>query len=314
VRLDLELAELLRRNDVSGVFSGNITLQGSQTNGALDGKLTVNQAEVRIPDRVGPDVPSLEVIEVHDREAGIPERPPGQPPYALNLDLQVDVPGRTFVRGRGLESEWQGKLGISGPATTPLVSGNLSVRRGYFYFLDTRFELRRGTIDFHGNAPPTPHISVEAEAEGHEMTGVVKLHGPADNPKLTLESEPPLPQDEILARLLFDRDLNEISALQALSLAAAARELALGGTSILGRARGSLGLDSLDFTGGGDGDGAVKAGKYIREDVFVEVESGIGEAGNKARVEWELTPNISVESSVDEESNSAFGLNWKFDY
>jgi autotransporter translocation and assembly factor TamB len=60
--------------------------------------------------------------------------------------------------------------------------------------------------------------------------------------------------------------------------------------------------------------GSVKAGKYLREDIFVEVESGLGEAGNKARVAWELTPNISVESSVDEKSNSAFDLNWKFDY
>ena len=82
----------------------------------------------------------------------------------------------------------------------------------------------------------------------------------------------------------------------------------------MGRARSSLGLDSLDFAGDGKESGPVKAGKYLREDVFLEVESGIGEAGNKARVEWELTPNISVESPVDEKSSSDFGINWKLDY
>jgi len=314
VGIDLELAELVRRDDASAVLSGSLTLEGSQTSGSLGGQLTVNQAEIRIPDRLGPDVPELDVIEVNDRDEEIPERAPRQPPYALAMDLQVNIPGRTFVRGRGLESEWEGTLKISGPAETPRVLGSLSVRRGYFNFLDRRFELRKGIVDFHGNAPPVPHISMEAEAAGHEMTGVIILHGPANSPKLTLESEPSLPQDEILARLLFDRHLEEISAFQALSLAAAVRSLTTGGTDLMGQARGSLGLDALDFRGDGGGSGAVKAGKYLREDIFLEVESGIGETGNKARVEWELTPNISVESSVDEKSNSAFGINWKLDY
>lgn len=314
VRIDLNRAELVRRDDASAELSGHITLEGSQTRGALNGQLTVNQAEIRIPDRFGPDVPELEVIEVRDGGGAIPEPAPRLPPYALQLGVQVDIPGRTFVRGRGLESEWQGKVKVSGPADRPLVVGDLSVRRGYFYFLERRFDLRRGVIDFHGRSPPMPYITVEAEAVGHEMTGVVRLRGPADNPKLSLESEPPLPQDEILARLLFDRHLEEITPFQALSLADAVRTLALGGTGLMGRARSSLGLDALDFSGDGAKSGSVKAGKYLREDVFLEVEGGIGEAGSKVRVEWELTPSISVESSVDEKSNSAFGINWKYDY
>jgi hypothetical protein len=43
---------------------------------------------------------------------------------------------------------------------------NPSVRRGSFYFLERRFELRKGVIDFHGNSPPLPYFSVEAEASG----------------------------------------------------------------------------------------------------------------------------------------------------
>jgi len=98
-------AELVRRDDAVAALSGHIELQGSQTSGSLDGQVSVTQAEIRIPDRFGPDVPELDVIEVHDGDADMPERPPRQPPYALQLDMQVDIPGRTFVRGRGMESQ-----------------------------------------------------------------------------------------------------------------------------------------------------------------------------------------------------------------
>ena len=225
-----------------------------------------------------------------------------------------EIPSKTFVRGRGLESEWRGNLTVKGDATAPVVLGSLRVHRGFFDFLDKRFQLRQGTLDFYGASPPLPRISLEAAAAGLDMTAVLRVTGPVDAIKITLDSEPSMPQDEVLARLLFDKKLEEISAVQAIQLAAAVRTLTSGGTSLLGRTRGALGLDTLDVGGSESGGASVKAGKYLSENVYLEVESGITDASSKVRVEMDLTPQISVETQVDQDSNSAFGINWKFDY
>jgi translocation and assembly module TamB len=263
-------------------------------------------------------VPELEVVEVHsggDRERqGFRRR--ADDGFALQLDLGLDIPSRAFVRGRGLESEWRGALAVKGDASRPQVLGELRVQRGRIDFLDRTFTLAAGVVDFHGGWPPIPDLRIRAETRGRDVLGIINVTGPADDPDLKLESQPALPEDEVLARLLFDRPLDEITPAQALRLASALRGLAGGGggLTLMDEARGALGLDTLDFEAAGADDSSVKAGKYLREDVYLEVVGGVGEGGSKARVEWDLTPSISVESSVDQESRSAFGLNWKRDY
>ena len=46
------------------------------------------------------------------------------------------------------------------------------------------------------------------------------------------------------------------------------------------------------------------AGKYVSDNVFVEVERGVAEGTGKARVQVELTPNLSVSTEVTEQSQS----------
>lgn len=84
---------------------------------------------------------------------------------------------------------------------------------------------------------------------------------------------PELPQEEALARLLFGRSLDKISPLQAAQLANAVAVLAgRGGVGIVGNLRRNFGLDDLDVTTAEDGTTALKAGKYISDNVYTEVE------------------------------------------
>jgi len=124
-----------------------------------------------------------------------------------------------------------------------------------------------------------------------------------------------MPQDEILSRLLFNRDVSEISPAEAASLALAANRLrGGGGFDLLGRTRDVLRLDTLDVGGGSEGEGTVRAGKYIGDDVYLELEEGTAEQSGKARVEVEILPNLSLEAETGEDQQSGVGIKWKFDY
>ena len=90
---------------------------------------------------------------------------------------------------------------------------------------------------------------------------------------ITFTSEPPLPQDEVLARILFNRATANLSPFQVAQLAAAAAELAGGGgNGLLSQLRSATGLDDLDIITEDDGSTAVRAGRYLDENVYVDVQ------------------------------------------
>jgi translocation and assembly module TamB len=82
------------------------------------------------------------------------------------------------------------------------------------------------------------------------------------------------------------------------------------------RTRQVMGLDQLDIgQSGEDLEGtSVRAGKYLRDDIYIEMEQGLGPDSGKVSVEVELTPNISVESEVGIDAQGGVGVNWKWDY
>ena len=220
-----------------------------------------------------------------------------------------------FVRGRGLESEWGGKLQVTGTTAAPRLVGELEVRRGFLDFLDRRLQLRQGVISFGGATPPDPTIRIEATTSVTNLTVVVRIGGQALQPTLTLDSEPPLPQDEILARLLFQRETSQMTPAQAAQLALALNRLRGGGAGLLGRARALLGVDTLDFAGGETtATSTLRAGRYLGDDVYVELEQGAAAGTGRARVEVEIMPNVSLQADTGANAQSGVGIQWRFDF
>ena len=153
------------------------------------------------------------------------------------------MPGNIFVRGHGLESEWRGRLTITGTSAAPVIAGSLEQIRGSVDLLGKTFTLTRGAITFDGSPKLDPVLDIVAEASAADITAQVNISGLASAPKITLSSTPSVPQDEILARVLFNRGVGQITAGEGLQLAAAAGTLAGGGPGVLDRLRGGLGLD-----------------------------------------------------------------------
>jgi translocation and assembly module TamB len=316
--VDLDRLRVLNNELGTAVLSSDVDASGDQRGARVSGTLRLDGADITIPDGGGPSIPVIDVQEVNatpDRSSGLPE-PAAGPPFDLVLDLRIEAPARLFVRGRGLDSEWGGTLSVRGPATAPEIIGELEFRRGFLDLLDKRFQIRRGIISFVGSQPPLPMIDLEATARSEEIQAVVRLRGPVADPTLELSSEPVLPQDEILSRLLFGRSVARITPVQGLRLAAAVDTLRGGGglSDMLSSLRRGLGVDTLDVGGETAQESTARAGKYLTDNVFLEIERGVAAGSTKARVQVELTPNLSVNTEVDEQSRSGVGLEYRYDY
>lgn len=308
-------------------IDGTVSLNGPiGRNLLVSGDLQLNETEIQVPSSgvsaLG-DIPPIDhlgatrpVMRTLDR-AGIASSAQqtveaARGPSSTRLDLTLRAPGQVFVRGRGLDAELAGQLRLTGPTSDIIPQGGFELVRGRLDILNQRFTLDEGRIQLSGSFNPILRFVAETEANG--ITVRVILEGPASSPEISFSSSPELPEDEVLAQLLFGRNLSNLSALQALELANAVATLAgRGGIGILSRLRDGFGLDDLDVSQTEDGGTAVRAGKYISDNVYSDV---VVESGGRTEINLNLdvTSDITARGSVDNTGNSSVGIFFERDY
>ncbi|MDR0881634.1 MAG: translocation/assembly module TamB domain-containing protein [Candidatus Adiutrix sp.] len=326
----------LNRDDLVIFISGDLGAEGPLSQLNLSSDLTIDRGEMDL--KIISAAGSVSTLDLSQSGDKITSANGG-----LRLNLKVRLPGQFFIRGPGLESEWQGQLAIGGSSSRPSLVGQLSPVRGYFEFSAKQFQFSGGEIAFNGGVLPS--LNLELTNSTPDLTAIIRAGGSAKKPTLTLESRPPLPEEEVLAHVLFGQNSSSISRFEALQLASALNDLrhfGAGGWSALGTVRSSLGLDVLRLGGSGgnntrqvssqsgsmardmsgrqsgdaagtqDEDIAVEAGKYLSDNVYMGVEHS-GSGGAAVRLEVELTPSVSLEARSSAES-SRVGLGWKKDY
>ncbi|MGN7612906.1 translocation/assembly module TamB domain-containing protein [Magnetococcales bacterium HHB-1] len=304
---------LIQKDDFQLAMSGKFGVFADHRKGRIYADLTTNRFLFYLPEDTGPDIEALQLQRSHSTaKKSVQSDASLLPP--VQLDIKLNFPGQTFVRGRGLESAWRGQITVSGQLKKPKVLGTLAVHRGYLDVLHHRFALQKGIIDFAGSDPPTPVISIKAMAKQDDMTTIFALDGPASHPEITIRSEPEHPQDEILSRLLFRRDANKLSPAQAISLAAAVAKLKGGWPGVFNRLRDRIGIDSFQTSGDDLQTGTVKVGKYVGDKIYFEAERGMEKKSGKVRIEMQVHPNVRLETEVDQNQDGAFGINWSLDY
>jgi translocation and assembly module TamB len=159
---------------------------------------------------------------------------------------------------------------------------------------------------------------VLGEARAEEVTAKLHVSGFASAPDVILGSDPEMPSEEILSRMLFGRSVSSITSVQGVRLALAARTLAGegGGFDVMGNIREVLGVDQLEVrqTGQDIEETTISAGKYLKDGVYLELEKGTGPETGKTSMEIEVTPNITLETEIGENAEGGIGINWKKNY
>jgi autotransporter translocation and assembly factor TamB len=296
----------------TGIIDGDVRATGTLKNMLIGGKLVLGPLNVQLPGAQNDtEIPSVKTIRVR-KDKGQEE-----PPAKISLNIALDAPNQIFIRGRGLDAEFGGALSITGEATSPAVAGKFSSRRGTFNFLDRVLSLTKGELNFAGPIPPSPILNIVTETKVRSHVLNVSLDGSVTAPKLSLSSQPSLPQDEVLALLLFGRQLQAISPFEALKLAQATRTLAGldgGEPGILDKARAALGLDVLNVSTSDNNEVTVSTGKYVTDKVFVGVQQGTRPEDKVIKTEIEVTPSVTANTTVDGNANQGVGLGWRYDY
>jgi translocation and assembly module TamB len=322
VDLDIDEATLVRRDDVTSSLSGNVRVDGTIGRRVdVVARIENEFTEIRLVDRLPPSIDTIDVVYAQEvKNNAVTDAPTTDESDTLAsvfLDVTVDMPRQVFVRGRGLESEWAGRFDATGSADQPRVSGSLQPLRGEFELLGRLFIIDEGEIVLDG-LDQDPLINLTASHVRSDFAARVVASGTPSEPKIELTSVPELPQDEILARLLFGKSSGTLTAAEAAQLAAALAALSSGEPGVIDKVRDAAGLDRLRFEAASEEDedefGTVEAGRYVAEGVYVGGKQGATPETTEAIVEIDITDSISAKSATTSEGRNRVGVFWEWKY
>lgn len=314
---------LRQRNLYETTANGQVTLTGPLTNGAqIGGRIDLATVELRIPESLGPTFANLPGLEHRGDSpaarqtriwAGLIADPNAAtgPAIAYPIDLLITAPSRIFVRGRGLDAELGGRVRLTGTTAAIVPQGQFTLERGRFNILGKRLDLTEGLVSLQGAFDPYIRFIAETEAAGSAIR--IGLEGLASAPELTLTSSPELPQDEVLALLLFGRGITEISALQAVQLAGAIRTLSGRSNGLSEGLRGAIGVDDLDLSTNDAGETEARVGKYLSENIYTDVT--VNTAGEtQINLNLDISRSVTLRGRVNSDGGTGIGIYIERDY
>ena len=297
--IDAKQAALIARDDFAATVTGPIKIRSSADGGLISGDVKLNRSFFRFGQAAATaNLPDIRTREINRRADERPVEISGRP---WRFALSADVPNRLVVEGLGLDSEWSANLKITGPVDNFAMVGTASLISGNYTFAGRRFRLERGSIRFVGNQPVNPILDIEAEADLTDLNATINVTGTGNQPEIAFTSIPALPEDELLSRVLFGASIADLSAPEAVQLAAAVASLnSGGGLDPINQLRKAVGLDRLRIlpsdtdTGSGT---SIAAGKYITRRTYVELITD-GQGYSATSLEFRITRWLSILSTI----------------
>ncbi|MDE1466988.1 translocation/assembly module TamB domain-containing protein [Aurantiacibacter sp. D1-12] len=319
IRIAARNAEILDLPNMGARVTGPMRIVSNGIGGTIAGRLQAREARWRMGGAAEAiaQLPRVNVTEINlppDREARVVDTTPWR--YLID----VTAPGNINVDGLGLDSEWRtGGLRIRGTTADPRLGGSVSVvpRQGFYSFAGARFEITRGEIDFNQNVPIDPRIDLVAESNVNGLSVNVNVSGNASRPDITFSSTPALPEEEVLARILFGGSITDLSATDALQLGAAVASLRGGsGMGPINQLRDAIGLDRLRIVPADaalDRGTSVALGKSFARRFYVEIiTDGVGYSATNA--EFRISNWLNLLATVSTVGRHSAALEYRRDY
>ncbi|WP_299191473.1 translocation/assembly module TamB domain-containing protein [uncultured Erythrobacter sp.] len=301
IRAAVTDARLLNAAGLDATLTGPLRIVSNGVDGTIAGRVTVNRAswalgvaaeDLRLPTIATREINRADSTTIQSAASG------GSWRYLVDARARRGI----AVDGMGLASEWGADIVLRGTVDDPRIGGEARLVRGDYTFAGTRFELTEGRIEFDENRPIDPRLDIEAEASANGTNVTIAITGNAQTPEIGFSATPALPEEEILARLLFGGSVTSLSATDAVQLGAALAALQGGGGGIdpIGQLRRSIGLDQLRIVSAdpalGRGTG-VALGKNLGRRFYIELVTD-GQGYSASQVEYRVTSWLALLGTV----------------
>jgi autotransporter translocation and assembly factor TamB len=325
--------------EVNANLDGDIEVSGKFLDTSIKGNITAKKLQIKVPDKPIKDIRNIKFADVRnsDQEEFIfkGEKTEDYVEEYIALELNLDIPKDSWVKGNGTNIEVSGKLHVKKNFSEPyVVIGGIEVLRGDYQFMGRLFKIESGTVSFSGKETIDPFLDLRATYNVSSVEIYINITGTAEKPKIQLSSDPPLDENEIVSYLVFGTSSDQLGTDQRVQFQEKAGEVL--GTMAVGELREALGselaIDVMTIKGGQTGfrDTHVEIGKYLTENLYIGFErlsyeryfyeryffspglpSSIVTA-NRAVIQYRVFDFLTLESEIGEQAGADVFFN--FDY
>jgi translocation and assembly module TamB len=300
-------------------YDGDLTLTGPLLGEpVLGGEIKLEKTRVTLsslPARpiASPDVKHVDASKAVRRQAAEIARRNAKGGGNVRLDLTLRAGDPISVSGRGLNVTLGGRLRLTGTLDNVAATGAFTLQRGSLRLLARRLDFESGRLVFEGNLDP--RINLVAVSRQSDATITLTITGLASTPDIVVTSSPDMPQEEALARLIFDRSMLQLSPLQIAQIASYISTLSGGrDTGVLTGLQNALGADWVDVIQTEDGQTAISVGKRLSNRLSVGVEQTTQTNTSRVTIDLGVTKNLKLRGAYGTDGASRAGVYYENDY
>ena len=227
--------------------------------------------------------------------------PTTQPGYDIYSRVRFIMGKDVRFDGLGLSGRLQGNLLTSGkPGRPASATGEFGIEDGRYRAYGQDLDIRTGRLLFAGGPLVEPGLDVEAvRRPARDVLVGVRVRGTLPAPRLSVFSEPGMPQSRQLSWLILGRDLEQNTSDEEKSaMNEAALMLGLTGGEVLGKQLGEkVGVDEVSIESDPDAattQASLLVGKYLSPDLFVSYGLGIFEPVSTLRMLYMLSSHWRI--------------------
>ena len=192
---------------VSSTANADLRLTGSTSSAVLSGDVVVTKLAVT------PGFDFAAYIEKSKQAVVLTESDSLQ--SHLKLDVHVMTTPELQMQTAIARLSGNADLRVRGTADRPAILGRVEVLEGEISFNGTKYQLERGDVTFANPAKTQPIIDMTATTRVRDYDITVRFRGDASVPnglKVTWQSEPQLPEGDVIALLALGRTREESAA------------------------------------------------------------------------------------------------------
>ena len=308
-------------------LSPDLLVERKDSRLTLSGRVKIPEAMIQIPDESGAIKPSRDVVIVEGDE------PPESRQNPLETRVEVVLGDKISVAGPGYQARVDGQVTVEQqPGTDALGTGEIRIHNGKYSLYGVDLEADGGRLVFNRSPMDNPNLDIQAVRKSDDVVAGAKILGNLNKPNITLFSDRPMSQTEILSYLVVGQSFNTQSQQDGTAMRGAASALGGSAGSLLAKElssrlglgglvdismQGSLGAGGISqaYTGSGPWGGAqgtaLFLGRYLTPKIYVQYGMGLFQNAYVFRLRYDLTQRWKVQTETGEFSGGDILYQWE---
>ena len=305
---------------VSSTSTATLHWSGSTAGSLLSGDVTVTKLGVT------PGFDFGAYLQKTVQQSSLPQTDPVL--NKIRLDLRVTTAPELQMQTNVIRLRGDADLRVRGNAGKPVLLGRADIFEGEAYFNGTKYRLERGGVTFgtpaaNNPAGTVPYVDFQATTRVKDYDITLSINGPADRPKLSYRSEPPLPTNDIIGLLAFGGTSEESAQLQQSSQSAFSQQAsnamlaaALNATlnnraqRLFGNSRIKIDPQGLETETSPTQNGpAVTIEQQVKDNLTVTYTTNVSQTSQQIiRAEYNVSRNVSIVAIRDQNGVISFDV------